>query len=161
VVFIAILDIALVGGVGAHLAGGIATGAAPNAASDADPMRLLGRQLGDVSCPEVPLAVGTGTQVVCPRWTGIVSSSGVVRVVSIYGPGNAVVGEFGGALPEGLRWGEPIDAAWDLLGRPNRVTSAYVTPTLVYFFDGKPYGSLELRYDDDGHLFRVNASLVH
>jgi hypothetical protein len=158
---IMVLASVLVGGIGPPLAGGIATGAAPNTASDTDPMRLLGNELGDVGCPEVPLEVGTGTQVVCPRWTGIVSSSGVVRVVSVYGPGNAVVGEFNGALPEGLHWGDPIKAAWDVLGRPRRVTSAYVTPTLVYFFENRAYGSLELRFDDDGHLFRVNASLAH
>jgi hypothetical protein len=158
---IACLDLAIVIGLAAHLGGGVATGASPRAIADADPMRLLGLWLPDVSCPAAPLAVGKGTLVVCPTWTAVVSKSGVVDVVSMYGPGNAVVDAYAGALPQGLAWGDPISAAWTALGRPNRITSVYGTPTLVYFYDGKSYGSLELQFDGSEHLTRVNASLVH
>ena len=37
----------------------------------------------------------------------------------------------------------------------------YGTPTFVYMFNGRPFGSLELRFDSLDHLMRVNASLVH
>ena len=158
---IACLDLAIVIGLGTHLAGGVATGASPRALADADPMRLLGMPLPDVSCPRAPLAVGKGMFVVCPTWTAVVSPSGVVDVVSVYGPGNTVVDPFTGALPQGLAWGDPIAAAWTALGRPNRITSVYGTPTLVYFYDGKSYGSLELQFDSHEQLTRVNASLVH
>ena len=124
-------------------------------------MRLLGLRLNDPSCPAVPLAVGKGTYVVCPHWTAVLATDGVVDVVSVYGPGNSVIDAFGGALPGGLQWGDPIGTAWTALGRPNRITGVYGTPTLVYFFDGKPYGSLELRFDGSDHLIRVNASRVH
>jgi hypothetical protein len=158
---IACLDLVLAIVLGAHLAGGVATGASPRALADADPVRLLGTPLVDASCPTAPLPVGTGRFVVCPTWTAVLDPSGVVDVVSIYGPGNSTVDPYPGALPNGLAWGGPISAAWAALGRPNRITSVYGSPTLVYFFDAKPYGSLELQFDANEHLNRVNASLVH
>jgi hypothetical protein len=158
---VVLLDLAIVAMLVAHIGGGIATGATPGAFADSDPARLLGTKLDNVSCPTAPLQVGRGTMLVCPRWSAVVSPSGIVEVVSVYGPGNSVVDPYGGALPAGLTWGAPIDDAWAALGRPNRITSVYGTPTLVYFFDTKPYGSLELRFDGDEHLVRVNASLVH
>ena len=161
VVIIAALDLAIVVGVGVHLAGGAATGASPSAIADSDPVRVLGMRLGETACPSVPLAVGKGTTMVCPHWTAVLSTAGVVEVVSIYGPGNAVVDAYEGSLPLGLHWGDEVTAVWDALGRPSRITSAYGTPTLVYMFDARPYGSLELRFDRDDHLMRVNASLVH
>jgi hypothetical protein len=158
---IACLDLVLAIVLGAHLAGGVATGASPRALADADPVRLLGLPLVDTSCPTAPLSVGAGTFVVCPTWTAVLTPAGVVDVVSVYGPGNSTVDTFTGALPHGLAWGDPISAAWTALGRPNRITSVYGTPMLVYFFDTKPYGSLELQFDANEHLTRVNASLVH
>ena len=147
-------------GVGVHLTGGMATGAGMSSIADSDPVRLLGVKLGETSCPVVPLAVGAGTTVICPQWTAILSATGVVAVVSVYGPGNAVVDAYEGSLPLGLAWGDDVTAVWDALGRPNRITGAYGTPTLVYMFTGKEYGSLELRFDAAYHLMRVNASLV-
>ncbi len=161
VVVVALLDLAFVVLLVAHVAGGIATGASPSAFAQSDPVLLLGHKLGDVSCPTAPLAVGQGTMIVCPHWTAVVPVDGNVEVVSVYGPGNSVVDEYAGPLPQGLKWGDPISEAWTALGKPNRITSVYGTPTLVYFFDGKPYGSLELRFDGDERLIRVNASLVH
>jgi hypothetical protein len=158
---LACLDLAIVIVLAAHLAGGIAAGASPRAIADADPLRLLGQRLPDVGCPAAPLAVGKGTFVVCPTWTAVVSTSGVVDVVSVYGPGNDVVDASAGALPPGLAWGAPISAAWTALGRPDRITGVYGTPTLVYFFDRQVIGSLELQFDGSEHLTRVNASLVH
>ena len=161
VIVIAALDLAIVVGVGVHLSGGMATGASMSSIADSDPVRLLGVRLGESSCPSAPLAVGKGATVVCPRWTAVLSATGVVQVVSVYGPGNAVVDAYEGSLPLGLHWGDEVTAVWNELGRPSRITSAYGTPTLVYMFEGRDYGSLELRFDGADHLMRVNASLVH
>lgn len=158
---LAVVDISVAIVLVAHVAGGIASGMTPAGIADSDPMQLLGMRLADAPCPTAPLAVGAGRLVVCDHWTAVISPAGKVEVVSMYGPGNAVVEEYAGALPLGLEWGDPISAAWKALGRPNRITSVYGTPTLVYFFDKKPYGSLELRFDASQHLVRVNASLVH
>jgi hypothetical protein len=160
-VVVAVLDLVIILGVGAHLAGGTATGTSLAAFAESDPVRLLGTTLGTTSCPSVPLAVGDGSTVICPDWIAVTSPAGVVEVVSIYGPGNSVVDEYQGALPLGLKWGDGMAAAWAALGRPNRITGVYGTPTLVYMFDTHPYGSLELRFDATDHLVRVNASLVH
>ena len=153
---IAILDLVIVASVGAHLAGGIATGAS----ADSDPVRLLGTSMIDGSCPSVPLAIGKGNTIVCSTWTAVVSPAGVVEVVSLYGPGSSAMETFGGSLPLGLHWGDEVSAVWTKLGQPNRVTDIYGTPTLVYMFETVPYGSLELRFNAGDHLMRVNASLV-
>jgi hypothetical protein len=158
---LASLDVAIVLVIVAHLGGAVATGASPSAIADADPLRLLGQTPSGITCPSAPLAVGADSLLVCPTWTAIVTKSGTVDVVSLYGPDNAVVDSFAGALPFGLAWGDPISAAWAALGRPNRITSAYGTPTLVYFFDAGTYGSLELQFDATQHLTRINASTVH
>jgi hypothetical protein len=158
---VALLDLAIVVALVAHVASGIVIGASPSTFADADPARLLGQTLNNVSCPTAPLEAAKDRLVVCPHWTAVVSPSNSVEVVSVYGPGNSVVDAYAGALPQGLAWGDPISKAWQALGRPNRITSVYGTPTLVYFFDHERYGSLELRFDADGHLMRVNASLVH
>ena len=156
IVIVAILDLAIVLGVGAHLAGGIVTGAS----ADSDPVRLLGTNLIDGSCPSAPLAIGRGNTIVCSTWTAIVSPAGLIEVVSLYGPGSSAMEAFGGTLPLGLHWGDEVSAVWTKLGQPNRVTDIYGTPTLVYMFTAAPYGSLELRFDASDHLVRVNASLV-
>ncbi len=158
---VAALGLALVMGFGVHLTGGFAAGAGMSSIADSDPMRLLGVKLGETSCPTAPLAVGKGTTVICPSWTAVLSPTGIVAVVSVYGPGNAVVDGYEGSLPLGLQWGDDVTAVWDALGRPNRITSAYGTPTLIYMFSGREFGSLELRFDGAYHLMRVNASLVH
>ena len=150
-----VLDLAFLLGVAGHLAQGTATGSSDPAAGD--PVRLLGTTLRQTSCPTAPQARGTGMTVVCPDWTAITSDAGVVEVVSLYGPGSSTVDEYGGALPQGLSWGESLDDAWAVLGRPSHITGAYGSPMLVYTFDGLPYGSLELRFDEHDLLIRVNA----
>jgi len=154
---LAILDLAIVLGFAAHMTGGLATGAS----SDSDPVALLGTTLVDGTCPSIPVSAGEGRTVVCPTWTGVTSPAGVIRVVSVYGPGNAVVDDFGGPLPRGLHWGDEVKSVWATLGQPSRVTSMYGTPTLVYMFTNERYGSLELQFDAADHLMRVNASLLH
>ena len=158
---LATLDVAMVMVMVAHLGGAVATGASPSALADADPLRLLGQAPTGITCPTAPMGVGTGTFLVCPTWTAIVAKTGAVEVVSLYGAGNSVVDTFAGDLPSGLAWGDPISAAWTALGRPNRITSAYGTPMLVYFVDRAPYGSLELQFDGSERLVRINASTVH
>ena len=37
----------------------------------------------------------------------------------------------------------------------------YGTPTLVYMYTGQKYGSLELQFDEQDELFRINACLTH
>ena len=37
----------------------------------------------------------------------------------------------------------------------------YGTPTLVYMYDDEKYGSLELQFDDQDELFRINACQTH
>ncbi len=152
-----LVDAAVIVAIGAHLAGGMASGAS----READPLRLIGTQLGPTSCPHVPLSIGEGTYVVCPTWTAVLTPTGEVLVVSIYGPGNPVVDAYSGELPDGLRWNAPLASVWATMGRPNHITAVYGTPTLIYFVEDKPYGSLELRFDTDERLMRINASLVH
>ena len=154
------LGLALVVGVGVHLTVGLAAGAGIGSIADSDPVLLLGVKLGETTCPGAPLAVGEGTMVICPSWTAVLTPAGMVAVVSLYGPGNAVVDPYAGSLPLGLHWGDELTAVWNSLGRPSHITSAYATPTLVYMFTGRQYGSLELRFDSSDHLMRMNASLV-
>lgn len=154
---VALLDLVLVVSLAA---GGIVSGASPTLAADGDPFGLLGTTLVKKTCPEVALQVGKGTFVVCPAWTAVLSTSRVVEVVSVYGPGSSVVDAYAGDLPKGLTWGEPLKATWKHLGKPNRITSAYGPPTLVYFVSGQPYRSIELRFNAAERLTRINASIV-
>lgn len=158
---VAVLDLVIVAGVGFHLSGGTAIGSALGANGGVDPVALLGKDLGKTTCPTAPLAMGKGTTVVCPDWTGVTTPEGMVEVVSLYGPGNSVVDEFRGTLPEGLAWGQDITQVMAELGTPIRITDAYGTPTLVYAYKDKAYGSLELRFSAGDRLMRINACLLH
>ena len=89
------------------------------------------------------------------RWR--VATVAVLDMAIVLGLGAHLVN---GALPQGLQWGDEVNAVWARLGQPGRVTGIYGTPTLVYMFEGERYGSLELRFDAGDHLMRVNASLV-
>jgi len=157
---VAVLDLLVVAGIGFHLGGGSAIGSALSANGGVDPVALLGTDLGKTTCPSAPLAVGKGTTVICPDWTGITTLDGVVEVVALYGPGSAVLDEFRGPLPEGLHWGDSLTDIVATLGPPNRITDAYGTPTLVYAYRGKVYGSLELRFSGGDRLMRINACLL-
>ena len=68
---VAVLDLVIVAGLGFHLAGGTAIGSALSANGGVDPVALLGKDLGKTTCPTAPLAVGKGTTVICPDWTGV------------------------------------------------------------------------------------------
>ncbi len=158
---VVVLDLVIVAGIGFHLAGSTAIGSALTGNGGVDPVALIGRDLGKTTCPSAPLAVGKGTTVICPDWTGVTTPDGMVEVVSLYGPGNAVIDEFRGPLPEGLRWGQDITDVVAALGTPIRITDAYGTPTLVYAYKDKAYGSLELRFSAGDRLMRINACLLH
>ncbi|MEI7743416.1 MAG: hypothetical protein WCK58_06665 [Chloroflexota bacterium] len=157
------LDLTIVVLVSAHLAGGMAVGASASAPANelADPLRLLGTTPDRMTCPTVPLAEGEGTTIVCANWTGIVSPGGVVKVVSLYGPDNAVLDAYTGTLPQDLAWGATVTEVWATMGAPRRITSIYGTPTFVYMYDSQVYGSLELQFDAADTLVRINASLTH
>jgi len=157
---VAALDLAIVAGFGFHLAGAAAIGSALSANGGVDPVALLGKDLGETTCPTAPLAVGKGTTVICPDWTGVTTRGGTVEVVSLYGPGNAVIDEFRGPLPEGLTWGQSLTEIMADLGTPIRITDAYGTPTLVYAYENEVYGSLELRFSGGNRLMRINACLL-
>jgi hypothetical protein len=139
--------------------GGQALGADP--ALTRDPLPMLGTTLDEGTCPTAPMAVGGDTMVVCPGWTAVTTKAGSVQVVSLYGPGNSTVDAWLGRMPQGLAWGDTIDQVWARLGRPERVTSVYGAPMLVYWFADQPYESLELQFSTTQTLMRVNASLVH
>lgn len=157
---VAVLDLVIVAGFGFLLTGAPAIGSALSANGGVDPVALLGRDLGKTTCPTAPLAVGKGTTVICPDWSGVTTPDGIVEVVSLYGPGNAVIDEFRGPLPEGLAWGQALSDVMAELGTPMRITDAYGTPTLVYAYEGEAYGSLELRFSGGNRLMRINACLL-
>jgi hypothetical protein len=158
---VAVLDLVIVAGIGFHLAGGTAVGSALSANGGVNPVALLGRDLGKTTCTKAPLAVGKGTTVLCADWSGITTPEGKVEVVSLYGPGNPVLDEYRGELPEGLHWGDGLTQVMAALGTPSRITNVYGTPTLVYAYTGQRYGSLELRFSAGDRLMRVNACLLH
>ncbi len=157
---VVVLDLIIVAGIGLHLGGATAIGSARGSNGGVDPVSLLGKDLGETTCPTAPLAVGKGTTVICPDWTGITTPDGLVEVVSLYGPSNAVLNEYRGALPEGLHWGDGLTEVVATLGTPIRITDAYGTPTLVYAYTGEAYGSLELRFSAGNRLMRINACLL-
>ena len=157
--FALVLDLMLV----ALIAGSVPVAGVgrPAGRAAADPIPLLGTTLDADDCVQAPLRVGDGMAVFCPDFSAITSPRGRVLVVSVYGPDHGVVAEFQGLLPQGLAWRDTIAEVWERLGRPQRITGAYGTPTLVYMFDDQPYGSLELRFDVDDRLDRINACLTH
>jgi hypothetical protein len=159
VAIVAVLDLVILVGLVGHLTRGNAAGSSDVAPHG--PVALLGTTLHQASCPTAPQARGDGMTVVCADWTAVTTADGVVEVVSLYGPGNAVVDAYRGELPDGLVWGQTIKEAWSSLGRPSHITSAYGTPTLVYTYEDMPFGSLELRFDEDDLLVRINATLLH
>jgi hypothetical protein len=141
---------------------GPALGAGRRPAPDvASPIPLLGHVLDHPRCARVPLEVGKGEQVFCRTFSAITGRDGRVLVVSLYGPGHPVVDRYEGVLPEDLAWGERLADVLHRLGRPRLITAAFGTPTLVYMYDGRPYGSLELRFDASDRLDGINACLTH
>ena len=144
-----------------HVGGGAGPRIISAANGGIDPLTYLDHEFNQSGCARVPLAVGDGFFVVCEGFTANTTRSGVARVISVYGPGNAVVEEYTGALPQSLHWGDTRQAVVKAIGRPNRISDLYGPPTLVYMYTGERYGSLELQFDAQDHLVRINAGLTH
>jgi hypothetical protein len=138
-----------------------ATGVAFAASPASNPVLLLGSAFDRTGCPTVPLAIGSGYTVFCDDWSAITSLDYRAQVVSLFAAGHDVVNEYTGPLPQALRWQEGIAEVKKALGEPRLITDAYGTPTLVYMYTNEPYGSLELRFDTDARLVRINACLTH
>ena len=147
----------VLGGLGIRFDAG--TAFAANAADN--PVLLLGSTFDQSACRTVPLAIGAGDSVFCDHWSATTTVDGKAEVVSLYAAGNDVVDEFTGPMPQSLHWGQTIEQVMATLGDPRRITAAYRTPTLVYMYSNQPYGSLELRFDTNDHLVRINACLTH
>ena len=154
------LDVAIVAMAAGRICGDINPGIVFAAGgSDVNPVTYLGRELDESGCTSHALSIGEGMFVICEDWTAVTTRRGVTQVVSMYAAGNPVVEEYQGALPETLHWGESMTEVGDRLGEPRRITDMYGRPTLVYMYDSGRYGSLELQFDDDYELVRVNACL--
>ncbi len=145
------------GGADARIDRGVAFAAtiSPN------PIELLGSALDRSGCQTVPLAIGAGYGVFCETWSATTTVDYRAQVVSLYAAGNGVVDEYAGPLPRSLRWHEGLQHVLDRLGKPRRVTAMFGTPTLVYMYNHSPYGSLELQFNADQELVRINACLTH
>jgi hypothetical protein len=126
-----------------------------------NPILFLGSTFDRSGCQTVPLVIGTGFSVYCEHWSATTAIDHSAQVVSLYAAGNPVVDEYTGPMPESLRWQEGIKDVKAALGKPRRITAAYGTPTLIYMYSDAPYGSLELRFDANDHLVRINACLTH
>lgn len=132
------------------------------AADAADnPVLFLGSTFDRSGCQTVPLAIGSGFSVFCSNWSATTSADYRALVVSLYAAGNDVVDEYTGPMPRSLHWHEGLKEVLGALGEPRRITAMYGTPTLVYMYPRPPYGSLELRFDADQQLVRINACLAH
>jgi hypothetical protein len=145
------------GDTGARIDGGIVFAAN----TTENPILFLGSTFDRSGCQTVPLAIGSGFSVFCEHWSATTSVDYSAQVVSLYAAGNAVVDEYTGPMPRSLRWHEGLQEVLDTLGDPQRVTAMYGTPTLVYMYTRPPYGSLELQFDADQELVRINACLAH
>jgi hypothetical protein len=155
------IDLLVVGGIFNQLGIRLDTGAAFAANGVENPVLYLGSTFDRAACQTVPLAIGAGYTVFCDDWSAITSVDYSAQVVSLYAAGNGVVDEYKGPLPRSLRWHEGLPEILDTLGNPRRVTGIYGTPTLVYMYSGSPYGSLELRFDTNLELVKINACLTH
>jgi hypothetical protein len=160
-VVLACIELVVAGTVFGHLGGGAGARFASAASGGADPVSRLGSTLDQSGCQSVRLAIGKGFFVVCDDYTANTAVDGTVRVVSLYAAGNPVVEEYKGPLPRSLKWGDSIKDVAAALGDPCRVTDIYGPPTLVYKYEGEPYGSLELQFDTNQRLYRVNACITH
>lgn len=137
-----------------------AGGSFADARDGVSPLTLLGTKADMTDCVTAPLEIGAGTTVCCPTWDGVRSQSGEVRVVSLHAVGDSTIVEpWLGALPAGLAWGDSIADVVKRLEKPDRITAIYGTPTFVYMFRTQPFGSLELRFDEQDRLASLNASV--
>jgi hypothetical protein len=155
------IDLLFAGGIHGDPGVRFDTGVALAANLADNPVLLLGSTFDRTGCPTVPLAVGSGYSVFCEDWSATTSLDYRAQVVSLYAAGHDVVDEYTGPMPQALRWQEGIAEVKKALGAPSLITDAYGTPTLVYMYTHEAYGSLELRFDTDAHLVRINACLTH
>jgi len=152
------LTLAFTGMVLVHLGG--TSSVARAGAGGVDPVSYLGSTFNRSGCVSAPLSVGDGMYVGCQDWSAITSPAGAALVVSVFADGNSAIAPYTGVLPKGLRWHETVTEVWAALGRPQRISSIYGTPTLVYMYDGERFGSLELQFDARDELVRINACLT-
>jgi hypothetical protein len=156
------IDLLVVGVVAASLGGGSGRGIAFAAGgNDVDPVSYLGSTFDHTGCQSAALSIGKGEFVVCEDWSAITNGDSTAKVVSLYAAGNPVIDEYTGSLPQSLHWRETITDVAEQLGQPRRITDMYGTPTLVYMYNDQKYGSLELRFDEQDELVRINACLTH
>jgi hypothetical protein len=155
------IDLLVVGGVLGQFGIRFDTGAVFGANGIENPVLYLGSTFDRAECQTVPLSIGAGYTVFCDDWSAITSVDYSAQVVSLYAAGNGVVDQYTGPMPRSLRWHEGVTEILDRLGNPQRVTGIYGTPTFVYMYSGSPYGSLELRFDANLELVRINACLTH
>jgi hypothetical protein len=161
-VILVCIDLLVVGMVAANLGGGSGRGIAfAVGGSDVDPVSYLGSTFDHTGCQGAALSIGTGEFVVCEDWSAITNGDGTAKVVSLYAAGNPVIDEYAGSLPQSLHWQDTITDVTKQLGQPRRITDMYGAPTLVYMYNGQKYGSLELQFDDQDELVRINACLTH
>ena len=161
-VIVVCIDLLIVGMVAANLGGGSGRGIAfAVGGSDVDPVAYLGSTFDHSGCQSAALSIGKGEFVVCEDWTAITNGDKTAKVVSLYAAGNPVIDEYTGPLPQSLHWGQTITDVVASLGEPRRITDMYGTPTLIYMYTGEKYGSLELQFDEQDELFRINACLTH
>ncbi len=161
-VIVICIDLLIVGMVAANLGGGSGRGIAfAVGGSDVDPVAYLGSTFDHSGCQSAALSIGKGEFVVCEDWTAITNGDSTAKVVSLYAAGNPVIDEYSGPLPQSLHWGQTITEVTDALGKPRRITDMFGTPTLIYMYRGEKYGSLELQFNEQDELFRINACLTH
>lgn len=161
-VILVCIDLLVIGAVATSLGGGSGSGIAfALGGSDVNPVSYLGSTFDHTGCQSAALSIGKGEFVVCDDWTAITNGDSTAKVVSLYAAGNPVIDEYTGPLPQSLHWGQTITEVSAALGQPRRITDMYGTPTLVYMYDGEKYGSLELQFDVQDELFRINACQTH
>jgi hypothetical protein len=156
------LDLLIVGTIATGLDGDSGRGIAfAQGGSDVNPVSFIGSTFDHTGCQTAALSIGKGEFVVCDDWTAITNGDSTAKVVSLYASGNPVIDEYTGPLPQALHWGQTITEVTAALGQPRRITDMFGTPTLVYMYYGEKYGSLELQFDAQDKLFRINACQTH
>jgi hypothetical protein len=158
---VAVLNLVVASALVLHVGAGSTAGFLLAADGSRDPVPLLGTKLDTTDCITATRSVGKGFVAFCPDFSAVASPGGIAEVISLYSAGNTVIGEYTGPLPLGLHWGDALKDVAARLGEPRRISDMYGPPTLIYMFEGKQYGSLELQFDRHDRLFRINAGLTH
>jgi hypothetical protein len=158
-----LLDLALLMAFALHLSGVAVTGAGRDQVASRtvpNPVILLGHAFDQTGCASAPQGIGDGYVVVCRDFTAITDRDGRMLVASLYGSDGPAAHRYRGVMPEGLAWGDSLAQVLAELGKPAHISRAWGPPTLVYMFDGMPYGSLELRFNGAGRLQSISACLT-